>query len=330
MNKNEPYYVLLGPEVGQKNSFLDEIRLAMTKSFGEKPEEHRLYSFDTPIEEALGILRNASLFSASRLVLYNGVEDIKKKDEIQSLLGYFKKPSPEGVLVLLSEKISADKKILDAAGSRKKIFWELFENQKRDWVLGFFGREKIRIGSDAADLILELVENNTRDLERECRNLCFFYGDQGEVTAENVESFLFHGKQETVFSLFEQVSALDLETSVDILHKILLEGESQPVGILAGLLWQFRNLQALSQLLGENYPLQEAYGKLRIMSKRNQKTYGDAVKKFSARELEDIIVLFADFDEELRSTRGDLQTRLLEIFLYSVIVRKGGNFLRKP
>jgi DNA polymerase-3 subunit delta len=330
MNNAEPLYLLLGPELGQKTAFIGEIRDALKKTYREAPEEYKYYSFDTPVSEVITLLRNASLFSAVKLVVYQGAEEIRKKDDINLLLEYAKNPSKEGVLLLLSDKASVEKKLQDPfPPARKKVFWELFDNQKKGWVLACFHKYKTRISSDAADLFLEVVENNTQELERECRNLCFFFGEDHEISVGDIETYLYHGKQESVFSLFETMAALDLEASLEILHKILLEGDSQPVQLLAGLLWQFRNLQSFKILMLNNFSSADAFGRLKIFSKRNQRTYGEGHKNFTPEELEDIIVLFADFDEELRSVRSDTQSHLIDIFLYSIIRRKGKNFLRE-
>lgn len=330
MNKAEPLYLLLGPETGLKNAFIGEIREALAKAHGEPPEEYRFYSFETSIQQVVSLLRNTSLFSASRLVLFLGAEEIRKKEDVALLANYAANPSREGVLLLLSEKVQLDRKILETASpAGKKIFWELYDNQKKSWVVSCFHRYKARIGSEAADLFLDLVENNTEELERECRNLCFFLGENAEITVQDIEAHLYHGKQESVFSLFETVCALDLESSLEILSKLMLEGDSQPVQLLAGLLWQFRNLQSFKILAAKNFSPADAFTRLKITSKRNQRIYADAGTRFSAGELENIIALCADFDEELRSAGRDLQTRLLEIFLYCVITRKGANILSR-
>ena len=330
MSSLEPAYLLLGPETGTKNAFIQEVREGLHKKHREKPEEYRLYAFETGTAEVVDLLRNSSLFASAKLVLFQGAEEIKKKDEVSLLLEYLKNPSKDNVLLLVSEKTSVEKKLQDAfPQTRKKIFWELFDNQKKSWVISCFHRYKLRITPDAADLFLEVVENNTQDLERECASLSLFFGENSEIASKDIETYLFHAKQETVFSLFEAAAASkNLTWALEILDKLLLEGDSQPVQLLAGLLWQFRNLFSYKLLLARNYQNQEIFTKLKILSKRNQRIYSDAQRNFTLRELEDIIAAIADFDEDLRSVRTELQKHLFSLFLYTVIDRKGKGFLR--
>ncbi|MDR1625638.1 MAG: DNA polymerase III subunit delta [Spirochaetia bacterium] len=327
----QPLYLLLGPETGKKNAFIADIRATLARDAGEALDEYHFYAFETPVPEVVAILRNACLFASRKLVLFSCAENIRKDGDLALLAEYAKNPARDGVLVFTSDGLQVDKKLLGCAGAKGTLkFWELFDSEKKGWVVNCFQRRKVRIGPDAVELFLELVENTTEEFERECEALCLFKGEGAEVTCADIETCLYHSRQETVFSLFQTVCALDLEMSLEILGKLLLEGESKPPGLLAGLLWQFKNLLAYTRMLALNAPPEEAFARLKITSKRNQRMYGEGARNFSPRQLESIIVLCADFDEELRSGGGsETQSRLLELFLYSVICRKGLNFLNQ-
>ncbi|MDR1932463.1 MAG: DNA polymerase III subunit delta [Spirochaetales bacterium] len=321
----QPLYLLLGPETGKKNAFIGDIREALTLG-GSPPEEYHFYAFETSIQDVVSLLRNASLFASRKLVIYNGAEDLHKKDELALLAAYAKKPSPDGVLVFVSDTFQTDKKLADCVGAKgTQKFYELFDNEKKGWIINCFARHKARITSGAADLFLDLVENTTTEFERECVNLCLFKGENAEITTADIETYLYHSRQETVYSLFATVCALDLEMSLEILAKLLLEGSSGPVQLLGGLFRQFRSLRSYSQLLSMNIPAADAFASLKIVFKRSQRTHTEGARNFSAAQLDDIINLCADFDEYLRSGGADMHSRLLEIFLYCVIRKKGAN-----
>jgi DNA polymerase-3 subunit delta len=323
----EPLYLLLGPETGKKNTFIGEVRAALAQN-GEPPEEYRFYAFETSVHEVVSLLRNASLFASRKLVIYNGAEDIRKKDEFESLAGYAKNPARDGTLIFTSDGFQVDKKLADCVGARgTRKFWELFDSEKKGWVIHAFQSRKVKISPEAAELFLDLVENTTLELEKECAALCLFKGENTEVTPADIEAYLYHSRPETVFSLFETICALDLAMSLEILGKIFLEGKSRPPQLLAGLVWSFRNLLAYARLLAQGTSPAQAQSSLKITSKRNQHTYGEGVKNFSAGDLENILVLCADFDERLHSGGAEMHPRLVELFLYSVICRKGLNFL---
>ena len=326
MSKTPPVFLLLGPERGEKEAFIQTLLNTLRTHTKEEPEVHKFYSFERSIHDALSILRNGSLFTRSKVVFYDGVESLKRKEELDPLLQYIRSPAPDGVLILLSDRPSVEKKLQDALPEgQKKIFWELFDHQKKEWIQNFFQREKISISPEGIELLLELVENNTRDLRQVCQQLADFFREKGRILPADIEQFLYHSKQETVFTLFERVLEARLDASLEILHKLLLEGEVQAVGILISLTYQLRTLRDYLRLRKENYSSQEACGKLRILGKRTQKTYGMGEKNYSFQQAERMVALCADFDEYLRAYRSDYHSLLLELLLYGLIQKKGKN-----
>ncbi|MCX7786696.1 MAG: DNA polymerase III subunit delta [Spirochaetes bacterium] len=324
MSKIPPVLLLLGPERGEKDAFIQSLLKTIRTQTKDEPEIHKLYSFERSIHDALSILRNGSLFTRSRVVFFEGVDSLKRKDELEPLLQYIRAPAPDSVLLLLSDRPSVEKRLQDALPeNQKKIFWELFENQKKEWIQNFFQKEGISISPEGVDILLELVENNTRDLRQVSEQLADFFREKGRILAEDIEQFLYHSKQETVFTLFERVLEGRLEASFEILHKLLLEGEIQAVGILISLTYQLRTLRDYLHLRKENYSPQEAYGKLRILGKRTQRAYAMGEKTYSLDQAEQMVALCADFDEYLRAYRTDFHMILLELFLYGLIQKKG-------
>lgn len=321
---NPSAYLLLGPETGEKERFLETLQKQIAKSAGSPPEISSLYTFDTPVADVLAILRNGSLFAAHRLVVLKGVETITKKAEASLLCEYLAAPAPDATLCLLSDSPSVDKRIEKAVPSAaKKIFWELFENQKRSWITKYFRSQGMSVSPDASELLLEMVENNTRDMQRECEKLSLFIGKGGTIEVADVEAYIYHSKEENVFTLFDHVVAADFPGSLETVQSILLSGDANAVALLSGLLWQFRRLHQIKSLIDENYGEVEACMKANVRSKRGQRTYIAGAKNYSAEELENIVTLIADYDGLVRGMRSEVQPLLLELFLYYCIVRRG-------
>jgi DNA polymerase-3 subunit delta len=224
----------------------------------------------------------------------------------------------------MSESIQIDKRLDRAVPKQaKRIFWEMFENQKAGWVKRFFQQRDMRIHDEAVEMLLELVENNTRDLGRECGHLALYLGKGHAVTEEDVEAFMYHSKEENVFTLFDRLASAEFEGSLEVLQKILQSRESGGVQLLAGLLWQFRRLRTYQRLRREQYSVQEACGKAGIRGKRNQRTYATAAEHYTLPDLERIVMLIARYDALLRTVRTEVEPLLLQMFLYYCLVRKG-------
>ncbi len=325
---SQPYYLLLGPEIGRKSEFVDSVRKELASKHGEPIEEIRVYPFKTDMSEIIGLLRNSSLFSSHRLVLFSEAQEIKKKTDIDLLVGYLGNPTTESTLILMSDGFRLDSRIeKKVAPNRKKIFWELFEDQKRGWVISFFRSAGHTITEDAVEMILELVDNNTSDLKRECEKLTFFFEQGTRITASQVEELVYHSKEENVFTLFATISEGEFESVLETLAAIRLSGGGEPVQLLGGLIWQIRRLLAFCRLRESNHSDEEIAKQLKIRGKKNLHTYRQAAKLFKTREVERIVALAATIDELLRSTRTELHQRILELCLYDMVVHHGDSVL---
>jgi DNA polymerase-3 subunit delta len=319
-------YLLLGPEQGEKIQYIEKIIRDITSKEKEEPEKHKFYAFEYNLVEIISLLRNGSLFSRHKVVTIANLELIKKKEDVSLLLEYLLTPSPDATLLLLSDTIKRDisKRIVGAVPEQnQKIFWEMYENKKPGWVKSYFNKANISIDQESTDFLLEMIENNTRDLKQECERLVQFFGPNTELKIESIARYIYHSKEENVFTLFDHVARRDLSASQEVLNKILLSKESDPAALMGGFLWQIRKLLDMKRLLEENYSLEETFAKLQIKSKKSQKTYINAHKSYTLKEVQSLITLIADFDIRLRTFKADLHTLLLQLFLYYAIKRGG-------
>ena len=326
MAERVPVHLFLGPEEGQKAEAIEKITSELASRLGEAPEIHRFYASESRMPEIVGILKNKSLFAKHRLVITASAELIKRKEDVDSCLQYIESPAPDATLVLVSSELTREIHAKIAAAVPKtaqRVFWEMFDNQKSGWIQNFFKQKKISIDENAVDFLLDMVENNTRDLRTECERLSLFFGPGTSIGLDDVEHYIYHSKEENVFTLFDRISLRDFISAEEILEKIMLSKETDATQLVSGLLWQFRRLGSLEMLLAENYDPSEALAKLKITAKKAQRTYADACKKFTRAELEGIILLLAEFDSRFRTVKADFHAVLLHLLVYYIVVRGG-------
>ncbi len=269
------------------------------------------------------LLRNASLFCEQRLVLLKNAELIKKKEDVDLLCDYLAAPADDTVLVLLSDEISVDKKI-DAAIPKdsRRIFWELFEDRKTEWVGAFFRREGYRISPDAIESILELVENNTDALRRECGRLLPFLKKELVIEESEIENLLAHTREESAFSLFARIAEGELAKALETVRS-LLAAKEVPVQILAGLLWCFRRLGDYIALVESGRLNDFELKKAGLSSKKAQRDYVAAAKRYSAQDVELCISLLAKYDIQFRSSGSGVEDILMDTLVYALLVGRG-------
>ncbi|MDR2534816.1 MAG: DNA polymerase III subunit delta [Treponema sp.] len=312
-------FLFLGPEIGEKQDAIAEIRSRLCKQSGRAyVEETSFYAGETPVSTMVSVLQNASLFADTRLILIKSAEVLKKKEEIELLGAYLAHPQDDTTLILISEAVSLAKALETPVPSgNKRIFWELFENRKIDWVRSFFKRPGYQINEDGIERILEMVENNTEALRQECSRLMLFLGKDRTITGEDVEKWLSHTREESAFTLFSRIAEGDLAKSLTTLHTLLMAKESPPA-ILAGLVWCFRKLRDYDALVESGEADDLEFKKIGLGSSKSRKDYEQASRRYNARAADACLALTAEFDILVRSSGTGLETILMDFYLYKI------------
>ena len=331
VEENKSIYLLLGPEEGEKLDFIEKIKKSIQTTHHEKPEIHRIYPFDSKMADVLDLLTSGSLFSSHRLVILNNIEEMSKKQDFNLLIKYCKDPVKDATLLLLSPFIKdMDTKLKRLIPKENRIvFWELFPDQKVGWIVNFFKKKNVKISLSAAGMLLEMVENNTRDLRMECEKLISFFGSGSALQEEDIEKYIFHSKEENVFTLFRKIAQKDFQGSLEVLHTIRLAGEIDALQVVSGLLWQFRKLLSFKRLEEKNYAIHEIYRNLQITSKKRQKMYLEAHNNFKIGNVKLIVLIISEFDLRLRTIKAEFHSLVLELFLYYIVVQGGKGFWRR-
>ena len=324
-------HLLLGPELGQKGEFVAQIVAAAEAGDGDI-EVLRTFPYDTDLVDLVATLRTPGLFTSHRVVVLQEVQDLRAGNQLDALLGYGAEPSPASTLVLTSGGMARD---LPAAlprmvpSARTRIFWEMFENQRESAVQRAFRARGVRIDAEACALILELAPTDGAALEALCSGLAGFFPPNSYVAVEEIEPYLYHGREETVFSLFDRVVARDLQGCLETLTTLLLARRGDAIQILAMLHSQFLRLTRFKELLAAHTAPAQAMKELRITGKRMQRTLQEAHRRYPDAEMEPIQRLLVEFDTRARLFSQELTEPLLQLLLYHIVAR-GGQGVWRP
>jgi len=312
-------YIFLGPELGKKQDEVDSIKQKIPDA-----ETTTFYAGETPVSTIADTIQNNSLFSEKLLIIIKNAEVIKKKDEIDLLVSCIDNLDEHTTIIMLSDEIKLAAALDDAVPkNNRKIFYELFEREKNEWLKQFFKREGFNIDKDSISVILEMVENNTEALKRECSRLVHFLPreERGEsqVRTEDVEKWLSHNREESAFTLFSRIASGDLSKALESLSVMLAAKESAQ-SILAGLAWCFRKLGDYLSLLetgdaNNNFELK----KIGLSSPKARDDYAAAARRYNAESAEACLSLTAEYDNLLRSPVGVMERVLMDRYIYKII-----------
>lgn len=337
-----PVYLLTGPELGERNDFAEKIKADVKKKFGSS-EDYLFYAADTRIQDVVAQLRTQSMFDPATVIVLRGAEQIKLKDDI-ALLGEWiasvtpsaqktpgATPADSSVLILVSDEIAVDSKLEKLIPKEnKKIFWELFDDRKEEWVQNFFRKNGYSVDPDAVTTILDMIENNTEALRTECSRFFLCFPKDHRITSADVEQILAHNREESAFTLFDAMADSEVsaqkrfENALLILQKILLTKNNNAVMLIAGLASCFRRLSAWHALHAGGAYVDDITMKQHGFASKSARTqYSKASRVWTKGQTTGIVALLAKSDMEMRAMGNAFTETQLTLMLYEIIVKRG-------
>ena len=319
-----PAYFFPGPEIGRKRERIQRIRGQLTKIDGAEPETHRLYPYENKAADVTALLLNGSLFSQRRLVIVPEAQALKSAD-IKIFITYLRSPSPEALLIFTTDYAPGAREYPAALAralpkAAVEVFWEMFERDKRGWVMRLFRERGIRAEPEAVNLLIDLTEGTSDALKEACERLCFTANTSGTVGEEDVDRILEHDRGETVYSLFDRLCRRDLSGVLDA-YRAMVHFDSgaadRVLSMLADPLTRLRDFQfRLARGSSEDAAASEV--KLRG-GKRALRSYKAGASGYSERELDAAVNGLIELESWLRSAPRELRAPKTELWLCRLI-----------
>ena len=95
-----------------------------------------------------------------------------------------------------------------------------------------------------------------------CGKLSFYFNIGDVISEEDIDNFVYHSKDENVFTLFEKLLQKDLTSTLETFSKITLSGEADPVYLIGGFLRQLRRVLKVKTAVSEGETLQDSLSAL--------------------------------------------------------------------
>lgn len=330
-------YLLLGPEKGLKEEYIRKLKADLGSC-----EVSKFYGFEDYEAELFAQLNNNDLFADHKLVVLEQTQEIKAKDKVKALAEYIKKPSDCATFVMTSDELFVAPEIMGSVPEKNVVrFYEMFEGKKEEWLRSFFRRNSFSIDSAACNAIIEKVENNIHDFENVCSQLVVYLSTvpgKTSVTADDVDDYLVHTREETDFSLFAYVARGRLDSALECLHTLLRTKDAASVTAMCAsrLATYFR--RALSVQMnskkglgmgtkgyedGSAFTTKYFEGDRPVTRLKDKEVYRDACRLYGVRDMERILVTLAEYDIRIKESGTAMQQTVMEKCLVDVIKHKG-------
>jgi DNA polymerase-3 subunit delta len=259
---------------------------------------------DTDVRDIVARASAFPMMAERRVVLVREAEKITGKDA-DIFCAYAEHPSPTTVMVVVTAKADFRRKPFTVL-KRTGVVLEckrLWENQMPGWIAGRARARGRELEPDAVKLLCAYVGASLRETENEIEKLVIYAGDRTTLSADDIAAVVGISKEFSVFELQRAVGARNLPRSAVIMQRMLEVGESVPfiVVMLTNYfvaLWKLRELRRPGIVEAD----QAAGAKIPAFALRE---YAEALRRYSAAEVERAFILLASADEQIKTTSAD-------------------------
>ena len=339
-------FLLMGPEEGEKLEFIKKEKDRI-RSLYPDAEEYTFFGGDEDGDGISSALSQSSLFSSYRFVVLKHYENVKKKDDAYAALEYYGENAQDDCTLIVSSSetstVNLPKSLVALAGKENtKIFWEMFDDQKRRWIRDYGRKEGFMVSEDAIDEILSSVENNTQEMKNLVSSITNYLKIQNTqdktITLETIEAYSTRTKGENGYTLFRAIGEGNLEKALLSLSSIILNDSREIIPAMSVLASSMRRLESCLEMKKKGkteneifqsvtyvspYPSRPGGRKIEGIGLKERDLYRKAMKNYSLEDCTRIIELLGSYDSIVKSTSLDMTKLLMEKLIITIVQNKG-------
>ncbi len=242
-------YLFTGPEAYLRR-LAEELILKRALSPESQPFNFSEFSLDShPIEDALKAADTFPLASPYRIVILRSLEAMGQEQE-EVLLGYLKQPPRRTVLVLVTEAI--DRRTTFYRQLRDNHCVVDFQTPKpaafERWAEQVIRRRGYQISAGSVKRLVELAGSDFQTLLGEIEKLILYAGDGKTIPDSALDDLVRESRVRDAFDLTDAMGRRDSKAALRVLDNLLEAGEA-PLKIVGAIVWNFRNLLMVQELL---------------------------------------------------------------------------------
>ncbi len=318
-----PVYLLLGEERGGKEEFIRHLQRRLScDSTDRRSMNTTVYHGDDAIpEEIVENLNTYSFFSGRKLAVVHDFDRMKSSRAVPEYLG---SPNVGAVLVLLSDKKSVSKQVMELVEQhgRVSIFWPMFRHEGERWVAEKLQELGITADRETVRYIVELSGTGMEDLNNQILSIRDYLGEGEKLTLEKARSIVSSIYNHTVFDLVQSLFQKPPGEMISIYRKLIDNGEF-PSRILFSCIREILKIFSVYALKkgGYDFPwIVKKLGLRKMEAERIQKIVG----RVNLRTFRALFAAVTKLDYTMKSSPAELGEVEFERFL-AELLSYGGN-----
>ena len=227
-----------------------------------------------------------------------------EEQEVARMQRWLENPAPGCVLVFYMRQSADGKKKLTSALRKRAVavdFEFLSDAELSRWCAKKLKARGKRINARALNALTFMAGRELTRLNGELDKLCAYLGDRDEITEDDVRAIVSASLEYNVFELMNHLLAGDMLKAQQTVNSLLQDGQT-PIGILAMLTRQIRQMTHMKCALDAGEPAQAVQERLKMHPYAARQTARQCAK-LSQAWLRSLYETCADYDFAVKSGR---------------------------
>ena len=310
-------WLLLGPELGRKNKFFQELKSLITKK-NKNIQNFKLFicGFDS-VDQICEYISTPSLFESERGIVIKQINVLSVNEA--RILGQCLQKDVNNSIMLLSDDVKVNRYLDIVDSTQKKIFWSLHEHEYFRYLIKNIQDKGLNLTRDAIDTLQYFVADNLAELDNFLQQIYNFVQQHptNPIRSEHIESWFTHYKKENAFTLFHAIAKKEYSNAYNDI-KVMLESGEKSQSIFGGLLYQLKNALQIMYAKEQGIGFKQACDSLNIRGISRQEPFKLFLEDMSVEIMKEIFMLAINCEAQIRETSFISQEFLISLFLYNV------------
>jgi DNA polymerase-3 subunit delta len=257
-------YAVIGEEDLLRDAALGHIKQAVLGQDGADFNSDLFYGDEADGAAVVACASEVAVFAPRRLVLVKAADKLPAK-QAEALLPYLKAPNESTTLVFAAAKLDGRLKFTQALTQTSVVVdcSPLKDAQLMPWLKQEADRVGIRLTDEALHLLREVCGGSLYAVRHEMEKLASYVPAGRPVSGDDVAALRGTQPGASVFDLAAAIGARRPGRALEILARNVEAGEA-PLRILGSLVWQYRRLWKVKDLLRQAGREGEAARQLRM------------------------------------------------------------------
>ena len=326
-----PVYVVVGTEQFLRDQVVAELRAASLAGGIAAFNEDKFTAGDVDADKVIFAARTVPMMSPRRFVLLRGAERWDAASEgdaspMDRLAEYAQAPVPSTCLVVTAEKLDGRRKL--TALARKQDFLVTCETIDAralpGWIVSRAQARGNPIDRDSAELLAEIAGPELGHVNDALERLALYVGEAKPITEDAVAEVVARVRVADTWALVEAVGKRDLALALRLLSEVY-DPKDHGLPLLGALAWSVRQIARYDAALQQGASPDEAARRAGIFQPHRAREIAAKAKLFRARELQKVLLVLADTDVALKSSKRSADAILEDMLtrICAVRVAKG-------